>query len=254
MRIDPILPFGPTWGQTVNRLLLTTALLAILPATNALAGNVNPSVPATINSNHVTFLVGIAAEFGDTKPDVGITGKVLAGPFSNVVAGGGVTYLFGSQQIGLDLSAGLNLNGATVLGGYDFTTQQPQVSAGYAPVFTTLTCPARLQLQGTTCYPPSSDRRLKRGIVHIATLSDGIKLYSFRYAWSDEVYVGVMAQDLLDDPRYAHAVSVGEDGFYRVDYDQLDLVMVTLEQWNEHGLDAVVLGERPATLWVDQAA
>ena len=237
----------------MNKLLLTTALVAMLPATAAIAGAA--SMPATSTTNHFTFLIGVAAEFGDTKPDVGITGKVLAGPFSNVVAGGGVTYLFGSQQIGLDLSAGLNLNGATILGGYDFTTQHPQVSAGYAPVFNTLSCQPGWTLNGTMCDAPNiSDRRLKRDIVQVATLSDGLKLYSFRYAWSDEFHVGVMAQDLLADPRYAQAVTVGEDGSYRVDYDQLDLVMVTLEQWKEHGLDAVVLGERPARLWVDQAA
>ena len=237
----------------MNKLLLTTALVAMLPATAALAGS--PGVPATPTTNHFTFLIGVAAEFGDNKPDVGVTGKVLVGPFSNVVAGGGATYLFGSGQVGLDLSAGLNLNGATILGGYDFTTQHPQVSVGYAPVFTTLTCAPGETLTNGYCFPPpSSDRRLKRDIVHLATLSDGIKLYSFRYLWSDEYQVGVMAQDLLADPRYAHAVSTDDAGFYRVDYDQLDLVMVTLEQWNEHGLDAVVLGERPARLWVDQAA
>jgi len=240
----------------MNKLLLTTALLAILPATAAVAGGGGGGGPTpTSTTNHITFLVGIAAEFGDQQPDVGITGKVLLGPFSNVVAGGGATYLLGSGQVGLDLSAGLNLNGATILGGYDFTTQKPQVSAGFAPVFTTLTCPSPYTLVGNQCENLNqSDRRMKRDIVHVATLSDGIKLYSFRYAWSDEFHVGVMAQDLLDDPRYAHAVSVGEDGYYRVDYDQLDLVMVTLEQWNEHGLNAIVLGERPARLWVDQAA
>jgi hypothetical protein len=63
-----------------------------------------------------------------------------------------------------------------------------------------------------------------------------------------------MAQDLLEDPRFQHAVSTGEDGFYVVDYDQLDLVMVTLEEWNAHGLDAMVLGSRPAAFQSELAA
>jgi hypothetical protein len=63
-----------------------------------------------------------------------------------------------------------------------------------------------------------------------------------------------MAQDLLEDPRWRHAVLTGEDGFYLVDYDKLDLTMVTLETWNEHGVEAVVLGSRPAELLTAQAA
>lgn len=42
-----------------------------------------------------------------------------------------------------------------------------------------------------------SDRRLKRDIRHVATRSDGLRLYAFKYLWDDTTYVGVMAQDLL---------------------------------------------------------
>src|SRR5437868_9806998 len=176
----------------MNKLLLTSAVVGLLTAGPAVAGTPLPlTLSPTSNPGHFTLMLGLGVEFGDSHPDVGVTGKVLVGPFSNVVAGGGVTYLFGSQQIGLDLSAGLNLNGATVLGGYDFTTQRPQVSVGYGPTLGgSLTCPSGYNLQGTTCYLDASDRRLKRDIVHLATLSDGIKLYSFRYLWSDEYQLG----------------------------------------------------------------
>ena len=141
------------------------------------------------------------------------------------------------------------------LGGYDFVTHKPQFSIGYSPTTTTLSCAPPYTLVGTQCQNLNpSDRRLKRDVVHVATLSDGVELYSFRYHWSDTVHVGVMAQDLLEDSRYRHAVSTGEDGFYVVDYDQLDLVMVTLDDWNAHGVDAVVLGTRPAALLSEQAA
>ena len=47
---------------------------------------------------------------------------------------------------------------------------------------------------------PVSDARLKRDIDQVATRDDGLPIYSFRYLWDDEVYVGVMAQDLLAMP------------------------------------------------------
>ena len=235
----------------MNKLLLTTALAGMLSATAAMAGG-TPTPTAT--PGHFTFLLGVGVEFGD-QPDVGITGKILASPFSNVVAGGGATYFPGSGQIGLDLSAGLHFNGLAALGGYDFLTQKPQVSVGYAPVFTTLTCPPGWAVSGSICVSTvPSDRRLKRDIVHLATLSDGIKLYSFRYLDSETLYVGVMAQDLLEDPRFRHTVLTGADGFYLVDYDALELTMVTLDVWNAHGLEAMVLGSRQPQFLVEQAA
>lgn len=156
------------------------------------------------------------------------------GPF---VVGGGATYFpWTTQKFGLDLSGGLNFGGIAALGGYDFLTRKPQISVGITPGSIILTCPPDYTLNGNICdLDDLSDRRRKRDIVHVATLSDGMKLYSFRYLDSEVLYVGVIAQDLLAEPRWAHAVTTGEDGFYRVDYDAIDLVMVTLDTWNEHG-------------------
>ncbi len=41
-----------------------------------------------------------------------------------------------------------------------------------------------------------SDARLKRDIVLVGRLDDGLGLYRYRYLWSDTVYVGVMAQEV----------------------------------------------------------
>jgi hypothetical protein len=76
-----------------------------------------------------------------------------------------------------------------------------------------------------------SDRRLKRNITHLDTVRGGIKIYSFKYIWTDRMYVGVMAQDLLET--HPEAVTTGTDGYYRVDYSTLGLEMVTLEQWQD---------------------
>ena len=241
----------------MNRLFATTALIALLPVTAAMAGTM--SVSPMSNGGHPTFMIGIGVEFGDPsdKPDVGITGKILSSNLTNhLVVGGGVTYFpMSDQQFGLDLSAGFNFTGVAALGGYDFLRQKPQLSAGFVPTEDgSPYCPSGYSLSGNSCVATVSDRRMKRDVRHIATLSDGIRLYAFRYLWSDTMYVGVMAQDLLGDPRWRHAVVTDADGFYMVDYDRLDLVMVTLEDWNQYGVDAVVLGSRPAELLIEEAA
>ena len=66
---------------------------------------------------------------------------------------------------------------------------------------------------------------------HLSTLSNGIRLYSFRYLWDEQVQVGVMAQDLLADPDRRDAVSEHPSGYYMVDYGKLGLRMVTLKEW-----------------------
>jgi hypothetical protein len=86
----------------------------------------------------LTFMIGIAAEFGGSKDDqtVGITAKVLSTNKPNsVVFGGGVTFFpwAKDEQLGLDVSGGLLLNNLALLGGYDLLRQQLQVSGGWAP-------------------------------------------------------------------------------------------------------------------------
>ena len=76
-----------------------------------------------------------------------------------------------------------------------------------------------------------SDARLKRDVRHLVTRDDGIKLYAFRYRWSETVHVGVMAQDLLVDPAHQAAVVATKSGFYAVDYDRLGLEMVSYRDW-----------------------
>ena len=74
-----------------------------------------------------------------------------------------------------------------------------------------------------------SDMRLKRDIALIGRLDDGLGLYSFRYLWSDTVYVGVMAQEVA--ATIPDAAVLGDDGYLRVDYSKLGLRMRTLAEW-----------------------
>ena len=90
---------------------------------------------------------------------------------------------------------------------------------------------------------PISDRRLKRSIRLLARLHNGLKIYAFKYLWSDVVYVGVMAQDLLQNPLYKDAVITKANGFYAVNYAMLGLKMTTFAQWKKDGLASIALQE-----------
>lgn len=87
--------------------------------------------------------------------------------------------------------------------------------------------------------PAVSDSRLKHDVEPYRTLPNGIQLYTYSYLGSDDVFVGVMAQDLLADERFADAVSVGEHGFYVVDYGKLGLGLQNAEAMHEAGAAAI---------------
>lgn len=71
---------------------------------------------------------------------------------------------------------------------------------------------------GKAAVPMISDRRLKRDVATIGALPNGLPVYSFRYLWSDDVYTGLMS----DDVRKIHpdAVVVMPNGFDAVFYDK----------------------------------
>jgi hypothetical protein len=70
---------------------------------------------------------------------------------------------------------------------------------------------------------------LKRDIVEVDRLDSGIALYRYRYVWGDEVFVGVMAQEVAKI--VPEAVQRGADGYWRVDYARLGLRLMTWNEW-----------------------
>jgi endosialidase-like protein len=70
---------------------------------------------------------------------------------------------------------------------------------------------------------------VKRDIAPVGRRENGIGLYRYRYAWSDEVYVGVMAQEVAEIA--PNAVMCGADGYLRVDYGRLGLGLMTWDEW-----------------------
>ncbi len=76
-----------------------------------------------------------------------------------------------------------------------------------------------------------SDIRLKRDIALLSRLDNGLGVYRYRYQWSDQVYVGVMAQEV--EQVMPDAVVRSSTGYLAVDYGQLGLQMMTWEEWSE---------------------
>ena len=76
-----------------------------------------------------------------------------------------------------------------------------------------------------------SDRRLKKNIEYLETTNFGINLYKFQYIWSDETYVGVIAQEIQD--KFPSAV-IPSNGYYMVDYAMLGLKMIKYENYKSN--------------------
>ena len=73
-----------------------------------------------------------------------------------------------------------------------------------------------------------SDIRLKTDIHRVGTTVFGLPLYQFEYRNKlGSHYIGVMAQDVLKIK--PEAVSIGADGFYRVNYDMLGISMLKVQ-------------------------
>ena len=71
--------------------------------------------------------------------------------------------------------------------------------------------------------PDFSDIRLKSNISRIGTTVFGLPHYRFSYFGNDEMFTGVMAQDVLDV--MPEAVIRDATGFYRVNYGMLGIEM-----------------------------
>ncbi len=82
-----------------------------------------------------------------------------------------------------------------------------------------------------TPTPTPSDSRLKMNITPVATLPNGLALYSYQFRQDPATtYVGVLAQDLLNSGKceFRDAVTVDADGYYVVNYEVLGLRMLTI--------------------------
>jgi hypothetical protein len=78
-----------------------------------------------------------------------------------------------------------------------------------------------------------SDIRLKHDIALLGRLDNGLGIYRFSYNGSNKVYVGVLAQEVMEIR--PDAAVVGRDGYLRVRYEKLGLKFETYQQWLRSG-------------------
>ena len=69
--------------------------------------------------------------------------------------------------------------------------------------------------------PPASDRRLKENIKKIGESISGLGIYKFNYIGQAKKYIGAMADEVIKI--VPEAAILGDDGFYRVNYDLIDV-------------------------------
>jgi len=117
--------------------------------------------------------------------------------------------------------------------------QSPSQTMCFCPPGDTIGTPPNDQ-----CSLPS-DIGLKRDIVKIGELINGIGLYRFRYIDGDQFYVGVMAQEVA--AFVPDAVAVMPDGYHlRVIYARLGMRLQTWEEWTAGADDASPHSSPPA--------
>ena len=151
--------------------------------------------------------------------------------------------MFMRKVTALALASLMLANCATAPGAEDDGVPWGWIAAGVvvvAVVVLAATASERRSTDDCISFCGFSDERLKRDINHVETFPNGLKLYSFRYWNDDRTFVSVMAQDLLEDERFSHAVIEDESGYYMVNLGALGLgIEGSSEQFLEAGQRAV---------------
>jgi hypothetical protein len=227
---------GVKW--TLNEGIKPQAVLGFRHARTESNGNTDGG-DISISAKFIDgFQLGkLRAKYFDGKENV--QGEVGAGyDFTKgLFAGVGVHAPY--SLIGLDLHPFINENKLEPYIQID-TIKRYKKPNGTSPSTCVFVGPGAGEFINNTCTDPViSDRRLKRSFHLLARLHNGIKIYAFKYLWSDVVYVGVMAQDLLKNPTWKDAVITKANGFYAVNYAVLGLKMTTFAQWKKDGLASI---------------
>ena len=85
----------------------------------------------------------------------------------------------------------------------------------------------------TRRYYRRSDITLKQDIVLLGRLDDGLGYYRFHYKGDNQLYVGVMAQEVQQV--LPNAVIRGSDGYLQVDYWLVGVKFQSYDQWFRSG-------------------
>ena len=84
-----------------------------------------------------------------------------------------------------------------------------------------------------------SEEQIKRNIKLIATLENGLNVYSFQYKSEPTIYVGFLAHDLAQYSKFKHHVIHMGEGHYAIHYEKLGFQTITLKSWQQSGVNAL---------------
>ena len=108
---------------------------------------------------------------------------------------------------------------------FKFVAHSAAASDPFTARFTVNSVVENVTVTKVSINPGKSDIRLKTNIERIGYSDMNIPIYLFNFKDNlNTTYKGVMAQDLLE-LGLDNSVSVGHDGYYRVDYNSIDVDM-----------------------------
>jgi hypothetical protein len=204
-------PSGPGQGLFISG----DASVTVNFGTNAVSGSL---------TNMTVVAPGGNQPWNDVSLSGALTGATFSGTTAATSAGGG--------NLSLKASATGTMSGAV------FGPAAQNVGAVWTLFDGTSAAAGSL---GAKQAP--SDRRLKRDVRLEQITAVGLRLYSFRYLADDRRFRGVMAQDLLEDRRFAHAVTANAHGLLAVDYDAIGAVPADFAAMQAAGLAAIAAYE-----------
>jgi outer membrane immunogenic protein len=193
----------------------------------------------SLSSNFSTAGLSLASQVSDTKVGwvAGVGAEYLLRP--NVVLNIGYQYVdLGTLNLAASTPPGVVVIGQRASASAQFQAVMAGVSWRFAP----MGAPWEGGYVGAhgggawgnstdAAYTSSvflpSDIRLKRDVALVARRSDGLGIYRYKYLWSDDVYVGVVAQEVA----LIRPDAVARDplhGYLSVDYGRLGLQPVAV--------------------------
>lgn len=257
-----------------KRIIYTTVLSALSIITGSQSAIAQPA-PADLSVTESRAYVGVVFDLDGSDgfiPDLSVGARSLNVKSGNSVDGADLNarisfhkgiildsvrlvYVGGERDVQGNIGVGYSNSHSSVFGtaaiqgpytriGVDYEIQkkvfEPYLEINTLPKEDKPGCPINYIVVNGSCTLAPSDRRLKRQIKLLAILDNGIKIYSFKYLWSDVTFVGVMAQDLIENAGWKNALVTMSNGFYAVNYSMLGLQMTTQEQWGLYGLDSIM--------------
>jgi len=228
LRPTLVLTIRPTIGPTIRPTLTPTLTPTLRPT---LAPTLTPTLKPTLSPTlKVTLAPTLKPTLSPTlKPTLSPTLKVTLAPTLKPTLSPTLKVTL-APTLKPTLSPTLKVTLAPTLK----PTLSPTLKVTLAPTLKPTLKPTVSTIRPTlrpTLTPTlaPSDIELKHDIVRLGSLADGIGLYRFQYNWSDQVYVGVIAQEVA--AVRPDAVLRGGDGYLRVDYARLGLRFQTWDEW-----------------------